>query len=952
MKSPNATLTGNALRLALAASAVGSFLAAPAVIAQQGSSDADATELAPMLITGSLIPTTDIVGLTPVDVFSQVEIQKFGAATVTEVVRRLPAAVGGGNFNESRGNGGDGSARVALRGIPEGTLVLVNGRRVAPVAFAESEVDLNMIPIAAIERIEVLKDGASAVYGSDAIAGVVNVILRKEFEGVELMAYYGNTTERDAAKQQYSFTSGTVSEKGSFVVGGNYYKANSLFSQDRERSRVNVTSRDEEYLAQVRTSISNPGRFRVPNNARGGGQLYNPSAAADSLQHVSVNKGAVPDPATGKFSTADYHLSDATISTIDQSLADPSLEVFPFDKFPFPSYTPAIRPAERWSIFGNGNYKLIEDTLDFFVETSYSHSTSQNQLAPTPMTNGSAGFGIPASNYYNPFGVDVGTWAYRFVELGPRLDSVEKDAFRFVSGLRGRIAETSWSWETAVTYSEEKGTNIEAGDVNRTKLQELAGLGTPDAFNPFGQNGVSAGVVDQVSRTLLTLGKSSLLMVDARVNGELFDLPAGAVALAIGGEHREEEGESLPDDNKRSGDLIGFLGAAPLKGDRTIDAGFAELFIPIVSEDNSIPGIYAFNVRAQGRFEYYSDFGDTFNPGVKFGYNPVDENFTVHFSYSQSFRAPTYSDLYTVSQENFPEVSDPYSGGFYQIQANNRGNPDLVPQEAENLLIGGEWRVKQVPGLKLALDYFRIDRENVPGGSTQFVIDSNARTGGPANAVANPAYDPNRPIDDTNRPLMPGANPTPGQFADQITYDPVAGEYINVDVPTLNLSEDTLDGFDIAATYDWKVDRFGTLRFEVQAQYLLTYDQVQTPGTAPVDRLGDFSADEFGYNSLPRLKGYGSMFWYYKDFEAGFFANYTDGYLDDKLFADRAVDSYLTFDIQASYTLPYQVRVTAGCLNVTDAMPPYVAAAFADRYDRDLHDLRQRFWYMQVSKRF
>lgn len=905
-----------------------------------------------MLITGSLIPTTDIVGLAPVDVFSQVEIQKFGAANVTEVVRRMPAAVGAGNFNESRGNGGDGSARVALRGIPGGTLVLINGRRVAPVAFADSQVDLNMIPIAAIERIEVLKDGASAVYGSDAIAGVVNVILRKEFEGAEFSAYYGNTTERDAAKQQYSFTSGTVSDKGSFVIGGNYYKANALFSQDRERSKVNVTSRDQQFLNRVATSISNPGRFNVRNDARGGGTLYNPAAAAGTSVPVTLNKGAVPD-ASGRFSPDQFHLSDARISSLGQSLADPALENYPFDKFPFPTYTPAIRPAERWSVFGSGNYKLIEDVVELFVDTLYSHSKSMNQLAPTPMTNGSAGFPIPASNYYNPFGVPISTWAYRFVELGPRIDAIDKDAFRVVTGLRGKIAETSWNYEVGFTYSEEKGTNTEGGDVNRTRLEELAGLSTPDAFNPFGAQANPGAIVNQVSRTLLTLGKSSLIMVDGRVNGELFDLPAGAVQLAVGAEHREEEGESIPDDNKRSGDLIGFNGADSLKGSRDIDAAYGELFIPIFSKDNAIPGLYALNVRGQGRYEYYSDFGDGFRPGVKVGYNPIDENFTVHFSYSQSFRAPTYSDLYTTVQENFPEVRDPYSGGFYQIQASNLGNPSLEPQEAENYLIGGEWRVKQIPGLKIGLDYFRIDRENVPGGSTQFVIDQNARSGGPANAVPNPAYNPSAPISPSNQPLMAGVNPTPGVNAGLIDYDPVAGEYINVTVPTLNLSSDTLEGFDIAASYDWKLgERFGILRLGLEAQYLIKYEQVQVPGGSAVDRLGDFSADEFGYNSLPRLKGYGSAFWMYKDFEIGFFANYTDSYLDDKLVADRKIDSYLTFDLQASYNFPYQIRATVGCLNVTDEVPPLVLAAFADSYDRDLHDLRQRFWYVQVSKRF
>lgn len=947
----NATKVGRALRLALAAGAVAPFVAMPTVFAQDNSSQ-ETTELTPMLITGSLIPTTDLVGLTPVDVFSQVEIQKIGAANVTDVVRKMPAAVGAGNFNESRGNGGDGSARVALRGIPGGTLVLINGRRVAPVAFADSDVDLNMIPIAAIERIEVLKDGASSAYGSDAIAGVVNVILRKEFEGVELSAYYGNTTERDAAKQQYSFTSGTVSDRGSFVVGGSYYKSNALFSQDRERSRVNVNSRDQTYLDKVATSISNPGRFRVANDAQGNGVLYNPNLAANAQLAVTLNRGAVAG-ADGKFSPTDYHASNASFFDVAQTTGDGSLETYPFDKFPFPLYTPAIRPSERWSIFGNANYKLFEETLDFFAETFYAHSFSQNQLAPTPMSNGSAGFAIPASNYYNPFGVPITSWGYRFVELGPRVDNVDKDALRFVGGLRGKISETSWGWEVAITYSEEKGVNTEEGDVNRALLEQYAGLNTPDAFNPFGNQANSPALVSQVSRTLLTRGKSSLISVDGRVHGDLFDLPAGAVQLAVGGEHREEEGESVPDDNKRSGDLIGFTGADILKGSRDINAGYGEVFIPVFSKDNAIPGLYALNLRAQARYEEYSDFGDTMKPGVKLGYNPIDENFTIHASYSESFQAPTYSDLYTTSQESFPEVRDPYSGAFTQIQADYRGNPDLQPQEAENILIGAEWRVKQVPGLKLALDYFQIKRENVPGGSAQYVIDQNSRTGGPANAVANPAYDPNQPISSTNLPLMPGTNPTPGQYSNLIDYDPAANEYINVIVPTLNLSSDKLEGFDISATYDLKLDeKYGTIRFGLEAQYLFTYEQEQIPGAPVVDRLGDFSSDDFGYNSLPRLKGYGSMFWLWKDLEVGFFANYTDGYLDDKLAADRAVDSYLTFDIQASYNLPYQVKLTVGCLNVTDEMPPLVVAAFADSYDRDLHDLRQRFWYVQVSKKF
>ncbi|MCC6233855.1 MAG: TonB-dependent receptor, partial [Verrucomicrobiales bacterium] len=386
---------------------------------------------------------------------------------------------------------------------------------------------------------------------------------------------------------------------------------------------------------------------------------------------------------------------------------------------------------------------------------------------------------------------------------------------------------------------------------------------------------------------------------------------------------------------------------------RDIDAGYGEVYIPIFSKENEIPGIHAMNVRGQVRFENYSDFGDTTKPGVKWGYNPIDENFTVHFSYAQSFRAPTYSDLYTPLQESFPEARNPYTGAFTQIQTAIIGDPTLKPQEAENILIGAEWRVKQIPGLKVALDYFRIEREGVPGGSSQFVIDQNSKTGGPANAVPNPAFDPNQPIEEGNFPLMAGVNPTPGQFANQIEFDPDANEYVNVTRYVSLATDDRLDGLDIDVTYDWRTENLGTLSFGLSAQYLLTYEQQLGPGAGYIDRLGDFSeADEVGYGSLPRLRGYGSFFWRFKDLEAGFYANYTGSYLDDKLAANREIESYLTYDIQASYNLPYQTRVTVGCLNVTDAMPPLAVGAFADRYNRDLHDLRQRFWYVSLSKRF
>ena len=198
------------------------------------------TQLKPTVVTGSLIPTFETITAVPVDVYTIEAIQRSGVDSVQQLIQRLPAISGNASFGDSRGNGGDGSAAVGLRNIPLGTLVLIDGRRVAPNQLPlAGNVDINAIPLAAIDRIEVLKDGASAIYGSDALAGVVNVILKKDFNGTEFSARYGNTFDTDSGEQTYSFVTGTTTEKASILIGGSYYKNNALFSNDREVSTVN-----------------------------------------------------------------------------------------------------------------------------------------------------------------------------------------------------------------------------------------------------------------------------------------------------------------------------------------------------------------------------------------------------------------------------------------------------------------------------------------------------------------------------------------------------------------------------------------------------------------------------------------------------------------------------------------------------------------------------------------
>ena len=399
----------------------------------------------PVIVTGSNLPNLDAVQATPVDVFTSQDIARTGSETVSQLLQKIPSYTGGSvNISENTGNGGDGRSSVDLRGISGGTLVLINGRRVNGGGWStSSSVDVNTIPLAAVKRVEVLKDGASANYGTDAVAGVVNIILKDDFIGTELTAYYGNTTDHDVTTQNYSFTTGFANEKTSILVGGSYYRANAQFSVDRE-----IT-----YPAANNTSgTSNPGKFQVRNDAQGGGQLYDPTGAADDAVLVTLNRSAVNS--SGLYSPADYHLTGT----------NPAEQVYAGDRFPFPFYTIEIRPAERYSIFGTAKHKLYGENLEFFTDAMYTKSSSYYQLAPTPITSQTTGIVIPADNYYNPFGTDITNWNYRPVEGGVRPVDDVYDFFRFVPGLRGRVGESSWNWEAAMVYSETRSRQVESGD--------------------------------------------------------------------------------------------------------------------------------------------------------------------------------------------------------------------------------------------------------------------------------------------------------------------------------------------------------------------------------------------------------------------------------------------------------------------------------------------------------
>jgi iron complex outermembrane receptor protein len=443
------------------------------------------------------------------------------------------------------------------------------------------------------------------------------------------------------------------------------------------------------------------------------------------------------------------------------------------------------------------------------------------------------------------------------------------------------------------------------------------------------------------------------MSVDAKVGGDLVDVPAGPLGFAVGYAYTEERYENVPDAAQQRGDTVGFNSSQPLYGSRDINSAFGEFRIPVFSPDMEIPAFYSFNVTAAVRFDGYSDFGNTWNPKVQIRWQPVDETLTLRGSYSTSFRPPTFGDLYLSDQESYPELRNPVRQAledadpnfddstypiFEQIRTIYSGNPDLEPETADNYTAGFVYSPPFAKRLNVSVDWFKIDQENIPGSVDQFILDQNFQ-----------GADPNLPID--QRPTDPTA-----PYSDLVVYDPNTTSYLYLYAPALNLSRRTVEGIDFRVTYELPTESWGTFTFIGDLSYYYKFEQENIPGEGMGDRLGDFidPTQSFGLGSLPRTKMSLGGYWAYRNFEFGATAYYIHSYLDDKaaLGYTREIDSIWTVDLQASYTFPKDLKVTVGVQNVADTEPPLVVAAFADNYDRDTHSLIGRFVYGQITKKF
>lgn len=927
--------------------------------------DANAPEKTkPMIVTGTLLASEDAAGsltVTPIDLTAP---QNAGYPTISDVLRvkAMQYAGGTGVINPGFGNGGDGSAGVSLRGLPQNaTLLLVNGRRT-------STSDLNLIPEAAIKKIEIVNDGSSSIYGSDAVAGVVNIILHDEFAGLKLGSYYLNTTETDISDWKVNAIMGETTEKSKFVVSVEYAKANSQMSMDRERSAP---------LPFQTSQTSNPGRFvnagTIPANEialRWSLVPANTTGVTDASQvPAGFNPIATVVVPAGASRTATRNAEEARLNALLPANSPvrygntPALAPGFSEGFPYGNYTYGYRPHEKYAAYFSGEHKIFDDNLEFFANGYYAANSSMNALAPSPLS----GFVVEPSNYWYqrifPAAAESEvpmTVAYRPVEAGPRVTYTDFENIHLVAGLKGRIAESTWTWETAFLADRTEIDTVQTGGILRDNYIALLADGTAGAWNPFGYTPIggsssvnSQAVVDSISGQATIKEIYRTLGWDAKVTGDVYKLPGGALSAAAGVQLLRDETAFEPDFAIQNQSVFPFNQQLPLHKSRDTQAIFGEVHIPIFGEDLDIPVFKEFSVNVAARYEDFSDVGDTgVKPRVSFRWQPFDHQFTIKGSYAEGFNAPGFFLLYQLPGQDFTEVYNPYTNLREQPEdaVLTVGNPNLKPTEAESWMIGGVYEPDGLKGLMVGVDYYRIEQTAIPFSSAQYIV----------NQWYN--YNPTNPRDPTN-PFGPtagvsAANPLGAQV--ELNSTDEISQIRNVG--SVNSGTRFTDGIDLMASYRLETD-IGAFTLAGQATKILTFEQENFPGAGSIDYLGKYwgPGAVLDDTSFPEWRANLSLTYDYKRWTAAFIWNYVCGYDEDTTQQNwegadsdtTAIDAYHSFDARVRYKLPkVEADLMVGVNNIFDEPPPLVQSSFENGYDRRVGDIRGRMLFVSLNKEF
>ena len=830
-------------------------------------------------ITGSRIKRISGEGPSPIEVITREDIERKGVASTNDLLRSLSYMSGVNDELISNSPNTTGAAAAGFRGLSgDQTVVLLNGRRLANYGFDGAFVNLNTIPIGAIQRVEVLKDGAAAIYGADAIGGVINFITRKDFRGAEISGNYGVSSRGDSAETSINGTVGfgDIGTSGFNVLANlNYVKRDPLNNLDRERTRT----------ADFR-------RF-------GGGSQLSTFAPTGNFVNPTTRRQS-------PFQTCADPALVTTPSPLSPGVAGSSSCLWDFSP-----YRTTLYGTERLGGIVTGRAKL-NDAFSFFGEVLFARSETSASAAPTP-----GNFNLPASHPANTFGVPI-TVRGRPLQAGPRVTDNTSDATRVLLGVEGVVAGLDYN--VGVGQAKNKSTNKDSGYFLLDRMNTAIANTT---FNPFSQTNPQS-VLSGISSTDSRVGETTNSFVDARVSGDMFDLPGGKAGFAAGVVVGKEEISDVPGPNSRIGNVFGSIQQSLVVADRGLSAGYVEFGLPILK---------TLEMQLALRHDRYEGGTSSTTPKIAVRFQPVKE-LLFRSSYSEGFKMPSLRDLFGGLNQSADSVQD-FPGcragsvpaatcPRLQYDRFSGGNTQLKPEKAKSLTFG--FLAEPTPEISIGLDYFIIHKTDEIGlVLAQFVID-------------NVAY-------------VPGATTTlGGNPAFAITRN-AGGTITSINTSLGNLGERKIQGWDLQATARIPT-ALGRLTLEGTGTYYERYQYADQPGTPLYNRLELLN--------LPRWRSQARVGLQMKSVDINLVGNSRAKFYDKPqataatpvAASTAVVGNFDTFDASLVFNGIKGMRLTAGVRNMFDKEPP-----FSNNDSRTLgfaqtDDIRGRYFYLGASYRF
>ncbi|MEO8365289.1 MAG: TonB-dependent receptor [Pseudoxanthomonas sp.] len=873
-------------------------LFAPCVFAQEAAPAEEATNLDMIVVTGSNIPRTNTETASPVQVITRQEIDRSGKNTVAEYLQTLTID-GAGSIPKSFGNGfAGGGAGVSLRGLGAGsTLVLLNGRRLAPFGLADDGqkvfTDLSTIPLEAVERIDVLKDGASAVYGSDAIAGVVNIILRKEFNGVVVKGSVGTSGDSDGDQRKGSVTAGfgDLADDGfNFFFSLEGSKTDAIGMRDRRNRKWIGTGDIRPWGYAVTTNL--PGRITGGGTGAGGG----PS-------------GAIENPDTHLFESLPgcAALSDVT----PQDAAGGCL----WDVGQFRD----LSPKEQYvNFFSRGTFAL-NDNAELYTEFSYSKKETSFTNVPSGVSGawGYPGGPVNASDPGpgatllgpdhpdNPYQGTAVRLRYTAFDVGPRVVNNESELVRFLVGTRGSWG--AWDYDAGLMHSQTSLDNSRKGFLQYSHvLTALTDPNSPVGYWRIGDNSGlnSQALYDYISPTIRSKGDTKLDSFDAKASRSLMDLSGGSLGLALGVEWRRQSVSLTPQTFTDVGDIIG-LGYSAYAGTQEVASAYAEMVAPVLE---------SLELNAALRFDSYKGGDNSTTPKIGIKWKPADW-IALRGTYAEGFRAPNPAENGVGGLAAFSTAVDPVrcAAPGHDPQDCEAGplalitspNPDLKPETSKSYTIG--LVLDPTSSTSLTLDAFRIKREDeIFGGSADAAIAA-----GGANVIRGTDIIPGTPNSGTIRAVLVG-------------YE--------------NASATTVEGLDFDIRQRFDMGKAGKLSLDLQWTHLFSFEREDVDGSRHEFVGTHGNCDVTNCVGTPENKANFGATWDIGNFSVSSVVNWRDsikniaeeGAACANRFADGTtpapkgcvLKSFYTVDLSARWKPTDAWEIFGSVANVTDRIAP------------------------------